>query len=59
MGNKVLIKRLKAKDVKPPSLEVLLDMSSDRLTPLPSLAEQTETETTENVKINVPLLQVF
>jgi hypothetical protein len=34
-------------------------MSSDRLSTLPTLAEQAERETTtENVKFNVPLLQV-
>ena len=40
------------------ALQVLLGMSSDRLPNLPSLAEQAETETTENVKFKVPLLQV-
>lgn len=38
--------------------KVLLGVSSDRLSTLPSLAEQqSESETTENVKFNVPILQ--
>jgi len=37
--------------------KVLLGMSADRLSVLPALAEQAESETTENVKFNVPILQ--